>query len=188
MEYMYKLLGLDWIKNSYGFEDSKRDWFIHTHRYQTSTEINHLFTQGKPISCVQSLNNESEFYIYFFTGAAGGWEEIGYITVKMIPGAHSQHMGLHYCSFEMVMEEDNSPTINNIRKDQLDSIQGVGALMLPFQNADNDIDDYNNMFTLVYMDWDVLLVQDGKASKGALIVDYTQAYIESLIEAMNQQD
>ena len=60
--------------------------------------------------------------------------------------------------------------------------------MLPFQNADNDIDDYNNMFTLVYMDWDVLLVQDGKASKGALIVDYTQAYIESLIEAMNQQD
>ena len=177
---MYKLLGLDWIKNSYGFEDSKRDWFIHTHRYQTSTEINHLFTQGKPISCVQSLNDESEFYIYCYSG---GTDEVGYVTVKINPSAHCQHMGLHYCSFEMVTNDDDSPSITIINKDQLDSIEGVGALMLPFQNEDAD-----NKFTLVYMDWDVLLVQDGKASKGALIVDYTQAYIESLIEAMNQQD
>ena len=43
-------------------------------------------------------------------------------------------------------------------------------------------EDVGNMFTLVYMDWDVLLVQDGKESKGAPIVDYTQDYVESILK------
>ena len=174
MEYMYKLLGLDWIQNSYGDEDSKRDWFIHTHRYSSSNEIKLLFTQGKPISCVQSSTNESEFYIYCYSE---GTDVIGCITVKINPSDHRQHMGLHYCSFEMVTNDDNSPHISIIKKDQLDSIEGEGALMLPLQNEDD-----GNMFTLVYMDWDVLLVQDGKESKGAPIVDYTQDYVESILK------
>ena len=168
MRLLQKLTGIDFLKAS--FDEGikrERDWFTGFHRYQEKGEIIDSFVEGVPISCF-SGKEDGLFYVAFYSGST---ETINYLTVEARPSHFFiKECGAHFCAFRFQKEPSTQNVlVRTIKKSALEDMVENYALMLPYKKQNVA---FQNQFTLVYHDWDVLLCQEGCCKKGLPTVDH----------------
>ena len=96
---------------------------------------------------------------------------------------------MHFCNFKILHEKDTSDIdIKTVEKKEFKELVSDYALMLPYMKKD---DGFQESFTLVYHDWDVLECSNNSAaespkgrpvpSAGAFTPEY-QDYLDHYIE------
>jgi len=148
---LHKLAGIEWLSDLFtDDEPSARDWFKGSFRYESWKEILGRYASGQPISCAASVDNDRHFHICYY---AGDYEAMNYVTVEALPAANFvEVMGVIFCRFEFVAE-DGKVKVHTVSKKDFKHRISSHALMLPYKRVG---ENFQNNFTLVYHDWDVL--------------------------------
>ena len=148
---LHKLAGIEWLSDLFtDDEPSARDWFKGSFRYESWKEILGRYASGQPISCAASVDNDRHFHICYY---AKDYETMNYVTVEALPAANFvEVMGVIFCRFEFVAEDGKVKVHTVSNKDFKHQISSH-ALMLPYKRVG---ENFQNNFTLVYHDWDVL--------------------------------
>ena len=191
MRLLHKLLGIEWLRDvfdgiDYADRDS-RDWFKGYFQYSDLNAILDQIAQGRPISCVASKENGRHFHVAFCSTSEGS---LRYVTLVCQPATRFvEQTGVHFCNFKILHEKDTSDIdIKTVEKKEFRELVLNYALMLPYMKKD---DGFQESFTLVYHDWDVLECSNNSAaespkgrpvpSAGAFTPEY-QDYLDHYIE------
>ena len=169
MRLLQKLTGVDFLSFTFDGGKVQRDWFSGINKYHDLQEIVNDYVSGSPLSCFSGNNEDGLFYICFFSGSNA---TISYLTLEASPSdLFIKDCGAHYCAFNFVKDTNNQVLVKNtVEKDSLKGLVGSYALLLPFLKQGRA---FQNQFTLVYHDWDVLPCQDGGlCKKGLPMVDH----------------
>lgn len=160
MRLLHKLAGMEWLSDAFADEGcGPRDWFRGSFRYESWKEVLGRYMSGRPISCAASNANSRHFHICFYSE---DYDTIRYATVEALPAANFHEvMGVNFCRFEFVTEGGKVQVKTVPRKEFKDLVSSY-ALMLPYKKARQR---FQNNFTLVYHDWDVLACNCGEVSK-----------------------
>lgn len=155
MRLLHKLLGIEWLRDVFDGIDGKdrfgRDWFKGYYKYDYLQTILDRIAQGRPISCAASKTNDHHFYVAFGSKSQGS---LSYITLISQPTTKfEEEMGVQFCNFKIAHKEGTSDVdVKTVSKSEFKELVGDYALMLPYMKEGG----FQENFTLVYHDWDVL--------------------------------
>ena len=162
-----------WLNKAYEEKPSnQRDYFKGVHKYGEHENVRRNLNEGKvPISCARSKTSDTTFYIFSYSGNRS---QVKCLTIEMKPKENSTiDTGMHFCKFVPVSEE-------YIEVEKLSDKMGDFVLMLPYFVETKEA--FNNRFTLVYHDWDVLRL-DKPTKKGIPSIDeetFSRNYFKNL--------
>lgn len=174
MRLLHKLSGLDMLEVGYNDESDNDDliWFKGFHVFSSRNAAMDRLTGGRPLSCFTTSSNgneKHEVHVAFLDGGRKN-HDISYFTFIYDPEQmHVQESGVHFCRFSCKQDATgNALVTTTTRRDLREQVVGY-ALMLPY--IVNRSDAFHQQFTLVYWDWEVLLCNDLRKTKGRAVVE-----------------
>lgn len=152
MRLLHKLAGVELLSDLFADDEPNvREWFKGSFRFESWKDILARYASGQPLSCAASTENDRHFHICYY---ADDYDLIKYVTVEAFPAANFvEVMGVIFCRFEFVTDEEGQVKVDTVTKKDFKHRVSSHALMLPYKK---DGENFQNNFTLVYHDWDVL--------------------------------
>ena len=171
MRLLQKLTGIELLAGDYNDNNTERDWFKGYHVFQSSAEVMRKLMAGEALSCFCTTeSNGNEVHVAFCGGE--NQEEISYLTIQYDVNDFTQtETGVHFCKFTLLQDDTTSraPMVRKMKKKDLKPLICNYALMLPYMKKGMP---FCQQFTLVYEDWEVLIIHNGEKVKGRTAVDW----------------
>jgi hypothetical protein len=168
----HKRYGLRAIEQDIKLEPFRWKWKGH-HIFANHDEIMDRFHAGKALSCFCRSNELDKVHVAFRHEETDK-ETIRYTSFSYNPSSlPTCETGVHFCRFECV------GNLDQIEEEEVKD--SLGALMLGNTSGAHHV--FQQQYTLMYEDWDVLLCYDHCDKKGFALPD--RSLFNSLLELLS---
>lgn len=161
MKLLYKLEGMKSLTERFDRSTDPSNRYKGYHTFTTIRHVKDLFTKGKPLSVffLNNFYNEAHVSVSLrdrdVRNSAEGHQNIAYLTFTYnTEDCYTSETGVQFCRFDL------SNKISFARTEDMNITDY--AIMLPYNKGDK----YINQYTLVYSDWDVLICDKPRVTKG----------------------
>ena len=153
---LHKLLGIKSLARHYDGErsSSERLWYTGYHVYSNQEQVMNLFSEGKPLCCVMFPANTNEICVAHYCGNSD------VVAFVVFSSCHPVEVDTGVVFFKLNVLGSRKAKVS---KQELEKEVQFNAIMLPYLK---DNKPHESMYTIVFLDWDVLHVTDKKLTKG----------------------
>jgi len=170
MMLLQKLTFMDWMESNFkNIESTTGSWFHGFSIYKGGWEqVQKLFASGNPISAFRFAGDPDT--IFRVAMVCGTQDIVTYATLRAQTRClRARRFGVHFCHFSFEKDMNTMEyTSEALEKKILRNTAAEFALLLPHKQ---DGIEFQQQYTAIYADWEVLLIDDCHTSKGFPIPD-----------------
>ncbi len=166
MMLLQKLTFMDWMESNFDYDDSSTEsWMTHGFSIYEGgiNQVLNLYANGNPISAFRFADDpDTTFRVAMNCGTKN---MVTYATLRAQTRVRTaRRVGVHFCYFSIENDINTMQyTSETLEKKILQNTATAFALLLPHKQ---DGIEFSQQYTVIYSDWEVLLIDDRHTSKG----------------------